>query len=471
MTHHAPASAPARWLRRAAALFSVGFAVLLSQPAGHAQGSLNALPYSTGYLLTGDYAVGSVAFSNTSPSANGVSIGMISMSGVPANADILAAFLYWQTVQVSSQEPRQIADSVQFRGRPITDVRVKSTQKPIPTDTGQCFPSRPGSPLSVTLFRADVLRLLPPQLDVNGRTTGKLLANGTHSVTLPTAGRGNAVPDSPGATLVLVYRDPALPLRKIILYDGLHIAAQGVVTTQTIQGFYQSDPSNRQAKLTHIAGSGAANLARMLRFNDAPVASNSFEASSTSPNRSWGHVTADVSSLMSRHTMSADYGETVVSKATNGNSTPYRCFTLGATIFSTTVPDADHDGLPDRLEQPGGPLKDPNGVTLPDLYAMGARPDHKDFFAEVNTLKTDAITSYGSSAAPYDSSATPPVISLPVPKHNHMPTPEVIRLVGDALKGSPVLNPDGTTGIRAHFDVGNIGAYHDLGPDLFQRRG
>lgn len=31
------------------------------------------------------------------------------------------------------------------------------------------------------------------------------------------------------------------------------------------------------------------------------------------------------------------------------------------------------------------------------------------------------------------------------------------------MKFSPVLNPDGTTGIRAHFDVGDIGAYHALG--------
>ncbi|MBI4886242.1 MAG: choice-of-anchor L domain-containing protein [Acidobacteria bacterium] len=457
-------------MKAAGTLAALGVILFCVQPAGRAQDG-DALPYSTGYLVTGDYAVGSVALPSASPSASGVSTGTISMSGVPANADILAAFLYWQTVQVSSVERRQIADSVRFRGRPIMSVRVKSTRQLLPGNTGQCFPSRPGPPLGVTVFRADVLRLLPPQMDVNGDSTGKLLVNDAdlarnrlplHTVSLPQAGKGNALPDSPGATLVVVYRDPAQPLRKIVLYDGLYIATQGTVATQTIRGFYQSSTPG-SATLTHIAGSGAGNLARMLRFNDAPVASSSFRAASNPPDRSWGHVTADVSALMSRATTSPEYGETVVSAATNGNSTPYRCFSLAATIFSTAVLDADHDGIPDRLEQPGGPLKDPNGVALPDLYAMGARADHKDFFVEVNAMRTVQDTTYGSPAAPYDSSATPPVPSVTAPPHNHMPAPDVIRMVGDALRDSPLTNPDGTTGIRAHVDVGDIAAYHGLG--------
>ncbi len=44
--------------------------------------------------------------------------------------------------------------------------------------------------------------------------------------------------------------------------------------------------------------------------------------------------------------------------------------------------------------------------------------------------------------------------------HNHLPTPAVLKLVGDAFKSAPVSNPDGTTGIRAHFDAGP--AYHSI---------
>jgi hypothetical protein len=52
-------------------------------------------------------------------------------------------------------------------------------------------------------FKADVLRLLPPQLDANG-PTGKRLGNGAHTVRLPDAGGGNIVPESAGAVLLRV---------------------------------------------------------------------------------------------------------------------------------------------------------------------------------------------------------------------------------------------------------------------------
>ena len=421
---------------------------------GTHRSSLNALPYSTGYLLTGDYGVGSVDLvskkdedesSRKRDQGRSRRTGRIPMSGVPANADILAAFLYWETIAPSSQTPPDIAEFVQFQGEPIKSVRVKFTRQLLTGNTGQCFASGSRSPLTLTMFRADVLRLLPPQLDKDGASTGKLLVNDAdlrrnhlplHTVTLPERGKGNVVPDSAGASLVVVYQDPAQPLRKIVLYDGLHIAPRGEVTTQTIGGFYQSDMSemanskkrkSKNATLTHIVGSGGSNPTEVLWFNNSRVASNPFRASSKPSDRSWGHVTVDVSSLMSRATMSADYGETVTSKVTHRKDARYECLTWGATIFRTTILDADDDGIPDRLEQPGGPLKDPNGVTLPDLYAMGARPDHKDFFAEVNAMRTtDLETTYGSPAAPYDLSATPPVISVKAPPHTHTPTSEVI---------------------------------------------
>ena len=457
---------------QASALLVLGLAALSAQSGTHAQAA-DALPYSTGYLLTGNYAVGSVDLVPANSQAGSLSTGTIAMSGVPANADILAAFLYWQTIHPSSVDPRQVADSVQFRGRPIKSVRVKSTGQALTGNTGQCFASGSGAPLTLTAFRADVLRLLPPQLDVDGKSIGKLLVNDAdlaannlprHTVTLPERGRGNVAPDSAGASLVVVYRDPALPLRKIVLYDGLHIATRGEVTTQTIRGFYQSAAS-KSATITHIAASGASNSTDVLSFNNSAVASNPFPDRSRSSDRSWGHVTVDVSALMSQATMSPDYGETVTSKVTHGKDAPYECLTWTATIFGTTLLDADRDGIPDRLEQPGGPLKDPDDVALPDLYAMGARTARRDFFVEVNAMRTLQETTYGSADAPYDSSATPPVVSVTAPPHSHMPTSDVIRMVGDALRAAPLVNLDGTTGIWPHADVGDIAAYHALGPD------
>ena len=78
-------------------------------------------------------------------------------------------------------------------------------------------------------FRANALPLLPLRVDKNGEATGKrivnnadLVANGfpLHTVKLPVRS-GNNLPESAGATLVVVYRDPnpdraQNPLRKLM---------------------------------------------------------------------------------------------------------------------------------------------------------------------------------------------------------------------------------------------------------------
>src|SRR5687767_13704369 len=119
-------------------------AVLFAQAGGHALEG-DALPYSTGYLLTGNYTVGSVDF--VSANSN-LATGTIPMSGVPANADILAAFLYWETIAPSWADPRLIADYAWFRETPIKAVRVKTKSAPLVGKTGQCFTS--GEPLTMT---------------------------------------------------------------------------------------------------------------------------------------------------------------------------------------------------------------------------------------------------------------------------------------------------------------------------------
>jgi hypothetical protein len=461
-----------RFRIRAAFLLAVFLALRFAQSGGQAAVPTNALPYTTGYLLTGDYALGSV---NLVPGNNNLSTGTIHMSGVPDNADIVAAFVYWETIAPVGRDPRDIANLVKFRGEPIKSVRVKSKKQPL---AAACFLS--GGPWEITMFRADVKRLLPPQLDVNGKSIGKLLVNDEdlqennlplNTVTLPT---GNLVSDSAGASLVVVYRDRSLPLKKIVLYDGLRVAPLAEETTQSIAGFYQSGGAPKKAKLTHIVGSSASNATEALWFNNTKVKTNPFQGTASLSDRAWSDVTVDVSSLMNLATVSPVYGETVTSKVTHGSNSPYECLTYEATLFSVTVLDADKDGIPDRLEQPSGLLKDPNNVELPNLYAMGARLLRRDFFAEVNAMRTLQDTTYGSADAPYDSGVgpdlipgnaddTPPVVSVVAPPHNHMPIAQVLTDVGNVMKAAPLANLDGTTGIWAHFDVGNTVAYHALG--------
>ena len=82
---------------------------------------------------------------------------------------------------------------------------------------------------------------------------------------------------------------------------------------------------------------------------------------------------------------------------------------------------------------------------------MGASSGHKDIFIEVNTTWAEPGTSWGSATAPY--SATE--ITRTDPNgHHHLPTPEVLKRVGDRYAAH---------GITAHFDVGDVAAYHALG--------
>ena len=88
---------------------------LFAQLHGRAAAASDPLPYTGGFLLTGNYVVGSVDLQGQS--ANGFQTGTIHMSGVPANADILAAYLFWETIDLPGSpnlDPQ--ATPVLFRG-------------------------------------------------------------------------------------------------------------------------------------------------------------------------------------------------------------------------------------------------------------------------------------------------------------------------------------------------------------------
>src|SRR6185503_13412807 len=120
----------------------------------------------------------------------------------------------------------------------------KAISKSLGGNTSSCFTS--GELLQMTNLRADVLEMLPKQM-ANGKPTGRLLGNDAdlptvngvkqlHTVGVPES-LGNNPPDTAGASLVVVYRNPAAntPLKRIVLYDGMHIAPQGEITQQTIR--------------------------------------------------------------------------------------------------------------------------------------------------------------------------------------------------------------------------------------------
>src|SRR5215467_13167758 len=117
------AVSPPRARRSPTALVVLGLAMLFAQTVGHAQVP-DALPFSRSYLITGNYVVGGV---NLAPSSSGGGFltGTINMSGVPANADILGAFLYWEMITTDISQ----ANGARFRGSLIPTQTIKASSQ------------------------------------------------------------------------------------------------------------------------------------------------------------------------------------------------------------------------------------------------------------------------------------------------------------------------------------------------------
>jgi hypothetical protein len=382
----------------------------------------DALTFFKNYFITGDYVVGGVGLRDQG--VNGIATGSVTISGVPQDADVAAAFLYWQVVSKDSLGPDSGSVPVTFKSHPLRSV-AGPLGKALGAGTAPCWSSGGGTGSSggtnmTYSYRADVLRFF----DID-ETTGKFIVNGQHQVQLPDGGGPTAL----GATVVVIYRDPTLPLSAIVMYDGAYTMDQSQESmSQRIQGFYQ--PAGTAGKLTHIVGSGQANKPERLLFNGIPIASNPFQGA---VGASWDNPTFQVTSQpsLTQVTTSVDHA----------GSNTFDCLTWNAIIYRTEVKDSDGDGLLDIWESSPTTILDPGGKPLPLLSAMGADPGRKDLFIEAGYMGVGAATSYGDEMKP---------------AHTHLPSQQALKLVGDALKGGP--DP-----IAVHFDMGN--AYALPGPD------
>lgn len=101
------------------------------------------------------------------------------------------------------------------------------------------------------------------------------------------------------------------------------------------------------------------------------------------------------------------------------------------------IGDRDEDGLPDDWEENGLDV-DADGTIDLDLPALGADPDRKDIFLEIDWMFTAPTCMGGTCWGGVDFS----------------PTPAAIAAVVAAFDNAPVANPDGTTGITLHVDAG-----------------
>ncbi len=203
----------------------------------------------------------------------------------------------------------------------------------------------------LTMFKFDILHLLPKLLDGDNNWTGRRLVNdaeltsnfaengqayGLHTVRLP-EGTGDQAVQSAGAALVVIYRNPSEPLTKIVMYDGAH---PGATMTQTLRGFFQHTGTN-VGRLTHLVGTGGNNQTELLFFNgsnkQAIIATNSFPQTSPSSDRSWAFPTYKNLS-MNNTGSAAGFGGSATTTVNYQNANPKHCSTWGAVIFSTPGP-------------------------------------------------------------------------------------------------------------------------------------
>jgi hypothetical protein len=403
--------------------------LLLIQHSGRAQNPApDALKFFKNYFGTIDYIVGGKGLE--AQGVNGVATGTINMSGAPADAEALSAFLYWQVVSSDGSDTGAI--NVKFNGQPLSSPGPPFTAAggPLavvgdPGGTSPCWSSGGGTGnggvKKTYTYRADVLRFIPV---LNGRHQ----INGAHTVELPDSGNSNNTPRALGASLVVIYRlpDPAAPMNAVVIYDGSYTMNNDTgMVSQTIKGYYDPTPGVA-GQITYIAGSGQANKSERL-VGPGILEFNPF---TSAQGASWDNVTRATASP------SGDSFTTAVDHQGLGT---FDCLTFGAMVYRTRVNDADGDGLLNIWESSQTTLYDPNGEPLPNLYGI-ANPNRKDIFVEVNYFETTGPQTYNG---------------VQKPQHTHRPTPEALRKVGEAFAQAPVTNPDSSTGISVHFDVGN----------------
>jgi hypothetical protein len=368
-------------------------AISLAAPSAESQ----PLSFFKNYFVTGDYRVASALMN--APAKDGWATGAITMSDrIPDDADVVAAFLYWQAVELNEGD----AKVAKFRGKTIQGKALGGRTSPCWSGGGATGSSEGRHALRT--YRTDVLRYLEADA-INGRRNVK----DSHGVSFRNGG-GNQAPVK-GATLVIVYRAPGNDFRGVVLYDGAFTLDQTNDSFNLdVKGFYQAAEAVPAGRLTHLVGDGQANFSERLLVNDSLVATNPFQGLIGG---TWDNIEAPVSTFK-------DDGSSINTRVDRVGLSSFDCLSWSAVIFSTKVQDRDKDGLLDTWED-NGFREITNPGFLVDLPGMGANKDIPDVFVEIDYMVGDG--------------------------HVHAPKPAALEMVRSAFAKAP-------TPIRIHFDYG-----------------
>ncbi len=386
--------------------------------------SSDSLTFFNNWFVTGDYAVAGVGLHGTGNTSTGLATGTIDMTGVPSNSLPIAAFLYWSTVEPSSTPGGSIG---YFDGNKIQGAVLGNPNSPNPGCTAKSF---------AFVYRADVLRYLP--VDSNNNP----IANGNQTVKLPDVGAnpGGTGINTNGASLVVIYKvivaglPTIAPLRAVVIYNGAFTLTDGQGAppmTQAVAGFYQA-AANDNARVTSIVANGQKGFTSPFSVNGQTLSTDPFVGTLGAH---WDNPSFNVN----LPTNAASF----TTMATAGNS--QTCVTWAAIVSSMNVQDSDNDGLLDIWETQGlhrnttafpatfGTCSNlPAGDTCVNLPAMGANPNKKDIFVQIDWMHA---TTPPSGSGGTDGLGT----------HDHMPQLQAMSTVASVFS---------TNGINLHFDVG-----------------
>lgn len=308
----------------------------------------------------------------------GVGSGAISID-VPAGSTILGALLYWAAMGEASTPGLA---SGTFNDVSITGTLLGSTTSP-------CW-----TPSLIFNFRADV---------------SSLVVNGTNTVSLASGGGG--APLLEGASLVVVYSNPAASLKEIIIQDGaVTLGAPPPVTT--VFGPFDAFGASSQARTTWIVADG-----QPLSFGNGSILDNrtlvngtqlaDFVLNGAGPGTPyWDTLTNDISAFIPPGTTSVQ----LAIESTTNDTGASDCLTWVAQVLSV-----------DAVNQP--PFFDP----LADQFSSMA----------VNVDQTVSIT--GVAAGPAGEVAAGQTVTLTATSDNPALIPDP-TISGNPTEDNPAGN-------------------------------
>ena len=210
--------------------------------------------------------------------------GTITLSGIPAGAQVTAAYLFWDVLAdtASADFAAGTLDS-----QPITGTLIGSDGNPCWGNTANFA------------YRADVTSLVAG----NGNGAYALAGFASHLIDGqdPWNDYDNTPPLLEGASLVAVYEDASAAQTQVLLYDGATGDARRILT-QTLSGFTAATPVS--ARTTFIVADGQAVPQSPPTFDGTPLPAATLNGSDPqagpaySLNDLWDTRTVDVSGLV-----------------------------------------------------------------------------------------------------------------------------------------------------------------------------